>query len=459
LTGFGARAAVGTLTGAALGVPLGAAAPAIENVAALANGTMSTEEYLERVGWGAVLGGIAGAITGFLSAAFSRPAPGDLTTRPPAAHEAFEADVVYQQPQVDPETGVVSQLALHRPTGQHLRATYDPVTRGGQIVNLSTGQQVAVVVDGVPVRAPRGLLPGGGALPGGSAPEVPVGAPELPVDAPELPVDAPELPVRGGQPELLDHQQAVALRSHAARLRAEAARQAEAAEFQAVRLRPDRAARMRLIAEERLREAAAADARAEEYESGRRSARSELPGVEDFPEFFESTDEVPGGYTLDRYTQIRLSSAERDPSQLARLARELMTSTEGNRVVYRIDGGKGRGLLSVDDARNVTVAPGNNIHLNFGSPERALEFLNKDTKGGDGARLVRFEVSEEWVRAMRSGAAPEAAALPRSPQLVDVKYADDQMMVPAEQVDELQRFIVPGSGREVVVDELKSDQR
>lgn len=69
--------------------------------------------------------------------------------------------------------------------------------------------------------------------------------------------------------------------------------------------------------------------------------------------------------------------------------------------------------------------------------------------------MVRFEVSEEWVRSLRSGAAPEQAGLPRAPQLVDVKYADDQLMVPGTLVHELQDFIVPGSGREVVVDTLK----
>jgi hypothetical protein len=36
-----------------------------------------------------------------------------------------------------------------------------------------------------------------------------------------------------------------------------------------------------------------------------------------------------------------------------------------------------------------------------------------------------------------------------------VKYADDQLMIPEGMTHELQDFIVPGSGREVVIDDLK----
>jgi hypothetical protein len=43
----------------------------------------------------------------------------------------------------------------------------------------------------------------------------------------------------------------------------------------------------------------------------------------------------------------------------------------------------------------VTVAEDKNVDLDFGSPQRALEFLSNETKGGEGGRLVRFDVSEE----------------------------------------------------------------
>ena len=154
LTTFGARAAVGTATGVTLGVPLGAVGAGVENVAALARGEISTEEYLRRIGWGAVFGGITGAVTGFLSAAFTRPGT-------PGGQPPLEPDVIYQPPQVDPKTGVVSQMAFHRASGQYLRATYDPVTNTGEIVNVTTGQQVAVVRGGV-VSPPAKALPAPG---------------------------------------------------------------------------------------------------------------------------------------------------------------------------------------------------------------------------------------------------------------------------------------------------------
>src|SRR2546423_15598221 len=91
-----------------------------------------------------------------------------------------------------------------------------------------------------------------------------------------------------------------------------------------------------------------------------------------------------------------------------------------------------------------------------GGPERAEEVLSKGTKGGGGGRVVRFEVSEEWVRSLRSGAVPERSGLTGQPQLVDVKYAEGQLMGPGSLTHELQDFIVPGSGSEVVVDNLKA---
>ncbi|WP_433294763.1 hypothetical protein ACQP2F_33980 [Actinoplanes sp. CA-030573] len=165
VTGFGARVAVGTTTGVTIGAPLGAAGAGIENVGALARGEIGVDEYLRRIGWGALSGGIAGAVTGFLGSAFARPAA--TGGAPP-----LEPDVIYQPPRVDPRTGVVTQMAFHRPSGSFLRATYDPATATGEIVNMSTGQQVAVVRNGV-VSAPAKAFPApeatGSTAPGSSA--------------------------------------------------------------------------------------------------------------------------------------------------------------------------------------------------------------------------------------------------------------------------------------------------
>jgi hypothetical protein len=79
--------------------------------------------------------------------------------RPPAPKSTVvEPDVVYSPVEVDPNTGVVSQMAFHRPTGQYLKVSLNPATGTGEIVNLSTGQQAAVVANGAVSPAPAGLL-------------------------------------------------------------------------------------------------------------------------------------------------------------------------------------------------------------------------------------------------------------------------------------------------------------
>lgn len=90
--------------------------------------------------------------------------------------------------------------------------------------------------------------------------------------------------------------------------------------------------------------------------------------------------------------------------------------------------------------------------LNFGSYERAVEFAQKESKAG--SRIVAFEVDEAWSQAARSAAIPEhgTGALGGSlPRLVDVRFAEDQMEIPASLLDEFEKFIVPGSGRVIEV--------
>jgi Domain of unknown function (DUF4157) len=89
-------------------------------------------------------------------------------SRPPVSEgQVVEPDVVYTPPEFDPRTGTVSQMAFHRPSGQYLRATYNPATGTGEIVNMSTGQQLAVVANGKVSPPAAGLLPPAGEVPGG----------------------------------------------------------------------------------------------------------------------------------------------------------------------------------------------------------------------------------------------------------------------------------------------------
>jgi hypothetical protein len=183
-----------------------------------------------------------------------------------------------------------------------------------------------------------------------------------------------------------------------------------------------------------------------------------LPGPEDLPDLEEKAVAELGDPQVheQRPLRIPLDEVERAPAkELTRLRRPIHRSAAGNRMVYRVEGRR-RQLFTVDAAGNVKVVPRINpatgraeypgAHLNFGSPERAADFLKKRP----GGRIVSFEVDEEWVRSLRSATVPETntgALRKQLPQLVDVRMAEDQIYVPGHLMEELEDFIVPGSGR------------
>ncbi len=181
---------------------------------------------------------------------------------------------------------------------------------------------------------------------------------------------------------------------------------------------------------------------ADEFESGRRSATEDLPGPEDVDALLAQarpeTEEV---------FRVPLSRVERNPGLLERLVRPLLRSRTGNRVVFRVESERSRQLISVGRDRSVRVAQGVTHHLNFGSWDRALEFVRQSARGR--ARIIIFEVDEDWVRSLRSAAIPEYGTGElggRLPRLVDVRFAEDQMEIPPRLTGELQRFVVPRSG-------------
>jgi hypothetical protein len=260
-------------------------------------------------------------------------------------------------------------------------------------------------------------------------------------------------------PSLLQRQRAAALRTAAADIkRTITSLHDEAADFerraaQAERAhKTSRAARLRAQATRRRRIADQLSPQidqlyhqADQFERGLRSATEDFPTPEELELAFEMAQPEHGVFV-----QVGLDEIERHPEKLERLLRPIMRSSTGNRVVFRVDGGGSRSLISIDAANNVTIERGHTIHLDFGSVERAREFLQKR---GSGSRIVAFEVSEEWVRSLRSAALPErdTGLLHGQARLVDVRYAEDQMEIPAHLVEELQQFIIPGSGRVVEV--------
>jgi hypothetical protein len=282
-----------------------------------------------------------------------------------------------------------------------------------------------------------------------AGPLVRVGVDSLGVEMPSAP-----RPV-GGEATLPQRQRAGALREGADRLTEQANgllsratdREAEAGLAEAYNPRRGRALREeagQLLdrAVELEQRAGALRREAEEFASGRRSATEDLPGPEDVDALFAGLEvEAPG------LIRVPLSDVERNPALLPRLIRPLLTGEGGGRLVFRVESERSRSLVHVDADGNVRVEGGAAAHLNFGSFERALEFVMQNSRGN--ARIIRFEVDEDWVRAARSAAIPEYETAPlagRQPRLVDVRFAEGQLEIPASLINELNRFIVPGSG-------------
>jgi hypothetical protein len=244
---------------------------------------------------------------------------------------------------------------------------------------------------------------------------------------------------RGAGPSLFQQQRAAALEQTAA------AKEAEALGTEgkiATASSAERAARLRARAEMLRAEAAKLRSQAAEYASGAKSATADLPTPE---EVEQELDKIAlGGGKPQKGFSIPLSEAERTPEAIARLQRSLMSTARG-RVVFRVEGGGGMPRLNVDPVGNVTTTSGT-LNLNFGSLERALEFF---AKRGAGARIIAFEVDEAWVQSIRSAAMPEhlTSGLGRDVRLVDVSYAEDQIQIPETLLPEMEKFVVPGSGK------------
>ncbi len=206
---------------------------------------------------------------------------------------------------------------------------------------------------------------------------------------------------------------------------------------------PRRAAALRERADGMARQAAELEtqagtlrAEAAEFSSGRRSATDDLPGPDDVPGDFSGLTRGDAGPEFDPTSQVQ-----------PRDVRPLLEGENGGRLVFRVESERSRSLVTVDADGNVTVEGGAFAHLNFGSFERAVEFVLNNSEGH--ARIIAFEVDEAWARSMRSTAVPENGAdnVTGVPQLVDVRFAHDQLGIPPELIPELNRMIIPGSGR------------
>ena len=145
--------------------------------------------------------------------------------------------------------------------------------------------------------------------------------------------------------------------------------------------------------------------------------------------------------------EIKLTKAELG-GKPARLQRGLLSTGRG-RVVLRVEGGGSQSALGVTAAGGVKIAP-RMLYLNFGSVERALEFLAK--RGPGHALWLSKSMRLGPSRCARRAVPQEGASLvnPKTPKLVDPSDAADQLQIPPDMIPEMEKFIVPGSGKVIL---------
>ena len=192
--GMGTRVAVGFLAGVTIGAPAGMVQTAITDLPALANGRLSSQDYLSHIGWGtlsgAAFGGAFGAIGG-IRAPTSAPGtaiePVATPLRPGTG--AAVPDFVLDPPIVNTTTGRVTQTATQMATGERMTLEFDPTTGRTTLTRLATGE-VRVIDPGI----------GGPALGSGTA--NPNSPSALTVVGNGSPVASPMAPGGGGTPLL-----------------------------------------------------------------------------------------------------------------------------------------------------------------------------------------------------------------------------------------------------------------
>jgi filamentous hemagglutinin len=117
--------------------------------------------------------------------------------------------------------------------------------------------------------------------------------------------------------------------------------------------------------------------------------------------------------------------------------------------VYRVEGVANARIVIGEGGTVAIVDSGRMLFLNFGSRARAEELLaRRVAQGMEGAATKSFEVPKSFLDDLRSSAVPERLArkYPGRPIEVDVSAAPDQFGLRAEQIEELRKAIIQGTG-------------
>lgn len=151
---------------------------------------------------------------------------------------------------------------------------------------------------------------------------------------------------------------------------------------------------------------------------------------------------------------VRLSSRIQERSIVANSA-AVDTAAVADRApvtVYRVEGTPNQRLL-IDDAGNVSIAPGNNntIWLNFGESGRAVDYLStKVSQGLPDATLKSFDIAPDFLEQVQSQAVPEqfARSFPASP-IISADPFPNQFGIRQNQFQQLLDSIYQGTGKNV----------
>lgn len=118
-------------------------------------------------------------------------------------------------------------------------------------------------------------------------------------------------------------------------------------------------------------------------------------------------------------------------------------------TVYRVEGFANQ-RLSISESGNVSIQGNGMLFLNFGDTARAQSYLQtKIADGLNGAQIKSFQVNRSFLDQLRRSAVPESQKVlyPNSPLRVDINQAPNQFGLRRPSFSDLQRNILPGSGR------------
>jgi YD repeat-containing protein len=127
-------------------------------------------------------------------------------------------------------------------------------------------------------------------------------------------------------------------------------------------------------------------------------------------------------------------------------------------TVYRVEGAGnqrivvgGNGSVNVPEVLTRSGSE-RNLFLNFGDEARAQEFLQQRLAQFPDSTIKTFEVPQSFVDELRSSAVPEAdrSLFPDRPVIADPTKAVDQFGLSKQQIEQLRRAIVQGSGNAIV---------